>query len=216
MTAIQRLNNFLGPWQFSFLLHAVFSLFIAAVLIQRSTTTENVDIEVIENPVQATTSSPPKEIAQPVKKEQVVPAKAVFGVSRKAMLDESGAGESVKLGNTVTTAPDTKKLSDDDPDSLPIPAEEFLVSQMPTLVSEVRVPYPAEAKKRGIQGAVVMDILVDSAGKVRQATLVEGPGFGLNEAALEAVKGFQFKPALIENRAVAVKVRYAYRFVLER
>ena len=115
------------------------------------------DIEVIENPVQATTSPPPKEIAQPVKRTSRT-GQGVWCFSQ-GDADESGAGESVKLGNTVYHGARCQKLSDDDPDSLPIPAEEFLVSQMPTLVS-VRVPYPAEAKNE-IQGAVVMDILVD-------------------------------------------------------
>jgi protein TonB len=61
----------------------------------------------------------------------------------------------------------------------------------------------------------VMDILVDGAGTVREAKLVNGPGAGLDEAALEAVKRFRFKPAEVDGKPVAVRIRYAYRFVLE-
>jgi protein TonB len=87
---------------------------------------------------------------------------------------------------------------------------------MPELKSEFRIPYPPEAKQKGIQGAVVMDILIDAQGTVRDAKLIEGPGSGLNEAALEAVKKFKFSPAFMQDKPVAVKIRYAYRFILER
>ena len=87
---------------------------------------------------------------------------------------------------------------------------------MPKLKSEVRVPYPTEAKKKGIQGAVVMDLLIDQNGKVRQVNLIEGPGYGLNEAALDGMKNFLFEPAKIGNQNVAVRIRYSYRFVIEK
>jgi periplasmic protein TonB len=143
--------------------------------------------------------------------------KKVFGVSRKAITTTStdaGTAE-VKAGNTVAKEVDDLKLDPNDADSLPIPADEFLVTSMPVLVSEVRIPYPEEAKKAGIEGPVIMELLIDAAGKVRQVSLIKGPGFGLNEAALEAIKNFQFRPAQIKDQAVAVKIRYTYRFVLE-
>src|SRR5262249_5547017 len=146
-------------------------------------------------------------------KEEPKKPRAVYGASRKSVTSEEGID--VKAGNTVAKAPDEEKLRPEDADSLPIPTDEYLVTQMPQLASEVRVPYPEEARKRGVQGAVVMDILIDAAGKVREATLVSGPASGLDEAALSAVRGFQFKPARMQDQAVAVRIRYAYRFVLE-
>ncbi|RYZ73549.1 MAG: energy transducer TonB, partial [Proteobacteria bacterium] len=53
-------------------------------------------------------------------------------------------------------------------------------------------------------------------GKVRQANLVSGPGYGMNEAALQAIGSFEFEPAQVGEQAVAVRIRYSYRFVLER
>ena len=110
---------------------------------------------------------------------------------------------------------DNLKLDPNDLDSLPIPADDFLVSSMPQLMSEIRIQYPDEAKKAGIEGPVVMDLLIDAQGSVRQVSLIKGPGFGLNEAALAAIKDFKFRPAKIKDQAVAVKIRYTYRFVLE-
>ncbi|NUN07027.1 MAG: energy transducer TonB [Bdellovibrio sp.] len=80
---------------------------------------------------------------------------------------------------------------------------------------EVKATYPLEAKKAGIAGPVVLDILVDSVGKVRDIHVVSGPGFGLNESAVEALRKFEFRPALKGANSVAVKIRYTYRFKLD-
>lgn len=99
---------------------------------------------------------------------------------------------------------------------LPVAADELQVTEMPRLLSEVRIPYPAEARARGIEGTVKVDLLIDESGVVRDSKIIEGPGHGLNEAALRAIEKFRFAPALIEEKPVAVRVRYSYRFVLDR
>ena len=58
--------------------------------------------------------------------------------------------------------------------------------------------------------------LVDKRGKVRKVDVVKGLGYGLNEAAVKGMMGFRFKPAQVDGEPVAVKIRYNYRFELER
>lgn len=159
---------------------------------------------------------PPKpELMKPVPPPPET--KKVFGITRKTLTSTATepTGAEVKTGNTVAKEVDDLKLDPNDADSLPIPADEFLVTSMPVLISEVRIAYPEEAKKAGIEGPVVMDLLIDEQGKVRQVSLIKGPGFGLNDAGLAAIKNFQFRPAKIKDQSVAVKIRYTYRFVLE-
>ena len=179
---------------------------------------EIVEIEVIENPKEAppqldlTQQPPPK----PVEKPPEEPARKVFGVSRKALTsDEAGPGVEVKQGNTVATAPDDLKLKDSDADSLPIPTDEYLVSKMPRVASEVKIPYPPEAKAARIEGKVVLELLIDAEGKVRDAKVLSGPGYGLNEAALQAIKSFRFTPAEAEGKPVAVRTAFTYNFFLQ-
>ncbi|MGZ3707767.1 MAG: TonB family protein [Bdellovibrionota bacterium] len=112
--------------------------------------------------------------------------------------------------------PASLKPGDADPNGVPVPTEEFLVTKMPKLVSDVRIPYPEDAKSHGIQGAVILDLLVDIHGQVRGVEVIEGPGFGLNEAAQAASKAFVFEPAMVEDKPVPVKIRYSYRFILEK
>lgn len=192
-------------------LHGVLFLLAVLIAITPKFKKEEVEITIIENPAASQAAVLPTRPIEP--KKESAQKRGVFGASRKSIT--SDAGEDVKAGNTVAKEVDNKKLTAADADSLPIPADEFLVSEMPRLEAEVRIPYPPQAREKRVQGAVVMDILIDSEGKVRQATLVSGPGAGLNEAALEAVKSFRFKPARIQAQSVAVKIRYSYRFVLE-
>lgn len=180
---------------------------------------ERIEIEVIEKPVQSAAASldlaksPPRPKPQP--KE---PARKVFGVTRKALTAGEAAepnGVQVKQGNTVAAAPDDLKLAPSDAESLPIPADEFLITKMPSVVSDVRIPYPAEAKAKKIEGKVVLELLIDGSGQVRDVRLVSGPGYGLNEAAVEAIRRFRFQPAEIEGKPVAVRIPFTYNFVLQ-
>lgn len=202
-----------SPWGVSVCIHGLAALLIGGVTFWPTPRTELVDFEVYEQP--RVGAPAPLRIQKPIEKPKEPERRAVFGQSRKTVTDEA-SDVGTKAGNTVAKEMDDQKLREDDADSLPVPTDEYLVSAMPVLLREYRIPYPEEAKKAGVQGAVVMDILVDAEGKVRQAVLISGPGYGLNEAALAAVKGFEFKPARVQDRAVAVKIRYAYRFVLER
>ena len=89
------------------------------------------------------------------------------------------------------------------------------MTQMPVLVSDIQVPYPPGPKARGVQGKVVMDLLIDESGHVRDVKLIEAPDPELGAAATTAARGFEFKPARIQEKSVAVRIHYAYRFVIE-
>jgi protein TonB len=212
----ERLREF-SPLSLSLSAHGIFFAVILVLTFFRVRLPTTVDFEVYENPVVAPEKVITLNKPTPPKPVQAEKPKAVFGVSRNAILDTAPTEETaaIKQGNTVAKAEDNEKLNPNDLDQIPIPIEDYLVTSMPQVLNEFKIPYPPEAKKRGIQGPVVMDLLIDTQGDVRQATLVEGPGFGLNEAALSAIKNFKFRPAKVEDKPVAVKIRYSYRFILE-
>jgi periplasmic protein TonB len=206
------------PWVISSALHTLLAAAVLAVLLlsQQHRRSVEVEIQVLEAPRVSQQPAPINVTGAKVKQTEA-PVHQVFGISPKAVTSEQG--ETVKAGNTVAKAPDQEVLRPGDPDvlpALPVPVDEYLVTSMPELRSDVRVPYPPACKRKGIQGAVVMDLLIDPSGTVRETTLVEGPDHELNSAALSASRGFQFTPALIKNKPVAVRIRYVYRFVLER
>jgi protein TonB len=71
------------------------------------------------------------------------------------------------------------------------------------LKRKVTPEYPKEARDQRIQGTVQLHIIVGKDGKVLQAELISGhPVFA--QAALEAVRKWEYKPVLLNGEAVEV------------
>jgi TonB family protein len=86
----------------------------------------------------------------------------------------------------------------------------------PSLKQRVAAPYPPEALAAGLSGTVVLELDVDENGKVGNVTITQEAGHGFDEAALAAVKQFEFTPALEGGRPIPSRVTYAYKFLLEQ
>lgn len=84
----------------------------------------------------------------------------------------------------------------------------------PRLLREVRADYTEDARRRGISGDVVLEIVVRSDGAVGDVTVQHGLGYGLDERAVQAVKQWQFSPAHRQGIAVDVIVEVAVEFKL--
>jgi TonB family protein len=194
------------------------ALFMSLLVIDKQKMVEKFTFDIIEKEV-ITISKKPKVIINaekkvaPVKKVQKE-QREVFGVKRKTMTSEKGTVQA-KVGNTLTKKEDDKVLRDDESDSLPEPAEEFLITSMPRALEEIRPVYPKWAKEQKISGSVIFEILIDKKGTVRQATLLRGLHPELDKLAKEAIMKFKFKPAYIEKEATAVRIKYAIKYLLE-
>lgn len=76
--------------------------------------------------------------------------------------------------------------------------------------------YPRLARKRGYQGTVLLDVLVDSQGKVDDVKVHGSSGYQiLDKAALKAVKDWTFEPAQRGDKNVTMWVSVPVRFELE-
>jgi TonB family protein len=80
------------------------------------------------------------------------------------------------------------------------------VDKQPELDSSVDPEYSAEARKLKISGRVVVGLTVDEKGRPRDVHVVRGPGHGLDEKAVKAVKQYRFKPALKDGKPVATEI----------
>lgn len=90
------------------------------------------------------------------------------------------------------------------------------VTVAPKVLKEKRIAYPERARRAGVEGIVELKLVIDPQGRVREAEVQKGLGFGLDEAALSAIKEFEFSPAKIKLDPVAVRIIYKYRFQLNR
>ncbi len=71
----------------------------------------------------------------------------------------------------------------------------------PTLLREVKPDYTEEARRRGVRGEVVMEIVVRRDGSVGDVKVLQGLGYGLDERAVAAVKQWKFSPATLQGHA---------------
>lgn len=75
--------------------------------------------------------------------------------------------------------------------------------------------YSEDARKAKFQGVVLLQVVVSPDGRATRIEVVRGPGLGLEEEAVEAVKTWRFKPALGPNRKpVATQIAIEVQFRL--
>ena len=84
----------------------------------------------------------------------------------------------------------------------------------PRLLREVKADYTDEARRRNIEGEVVLEIVVRRDGSVSDIKVMNGLGMGLNERAVAAVRQWQFAPAKRLGTPVDVIVEVAVEFKL--
>lgn len=73
--------------------------------------------------------------------------------------------------------------------------------------------YPARALRRGASGTVLVRALVDTDGRPRQIEVVrESPHRALDQAAVRAVRGWRFQPAMRDGQPVAQTVDIPFEF----
>lgn len=84
----------------------------------------------------------------------------------------------------------------------------------PHIVYQPDPDYPDEARKRGVQGTVVLSVTVGTDGKAHNFKVESTPGYGLEKSAVEAVKQWRWEPALANGKPADVKVNVSIQFSL--
>lgn len=84
----------------------------------------------------------------------------------------------------------------------------------PGLLREVKPDYTEQARRMGLEGEVLLEIVVGPDGGVSSIQVLRRLGAGLDERAVEAVRQWRFTPALRHGDPVAVMVEVAVEFKL--
>lgn len=98
-------------------------------------------------------------------------------------------------------------------EGMPSLGEYVYVEELPEAINRVPPRYPDLAREAGVDGTVLVQALVDKGGKVRDVKVTKSIPM-LDQAALDAVKQWTFKPALSNNKPVAVWVAVPVKFSL--
>jgi len=87
----------------------------------------------------------------------------------------------------------------------------------PVAIDKPEPQYSEEARKAKLQGSVLLEVVVDEAGKVRMAKVLRPlrpMELGLNEMAVMTAIKWKFKPGMKDGRAVAVATQIEIEFRL--
>ncbi len=93
----------------------------------------------------------------------------------------------------------------------------FPVEKPPEAVWKCEPVYPERARELGISGRVVVKFLVDTAGSVSRAFIVQAHPEGVfDQSALDAIRKWRFKPARSRGKAIGAWVILPFQFQLSR
>ncbi len=88
---------------------------------------------------------------------------------------------------------------------------------LPVVKTYAAPAYPPDAKKKKIEGEVILKLTIDANGLVEKAVVDQGAGHGFDEAALAAAPKLIFEPARFEDTGQPFKatIRFKYEFKLD-
>ena len=91
-----------------------------------------------------------------------------------------------------------------------------VVRRKAKLIKRVKPRYPKAALRAGVEGKIIFLLTIGVDGSVRKAkALGKKLGYGLDDAAMKAVKKFKYRPATVDGKPVVSTVRFNCIFVLE-
>ncbi len=92
---------------------------------------------------------------------------------------------------------------------------ESTVDSLPRATQRAALEYPKEAKRKGIQGYVLFNLLIGKDGRVQRSKILEAVPEGVFEdAAAASVRQWRFEPATYQGEAVKVwaKQKITFKF----
>jgi TonB family protein len=84
----------------------------------------------------------------------------------------------------------------------------------PTVIHKVEPEYTNEARAAGLQGTVMLFVVITPDGRATDIKVVRPLGKGLDQAAIESVEKWKFKPGLKDGTPVPVQATIEVNFRL--
>lgn len=108
---------------------------------------------------------------------------------------QGGPARTVQAGGFQTAAADAAAPK---PKQVDTPAAVTAV----VILEKPKPQYSEEARKLGIEGDVLVDVIFPASGPVQVIRVTKGLGHGLDEAAIRAAQQIRFKPAMQDGKPV--------------
>lgn len=196
-------------WGASLLMHMAFFAGVQFVPKRQAVAYKKVSVNVVEKPkapeappaaepeapkAEAPKPKPtPKEKATPVAqpKDNSPPPQPVMGLSKDSFAEGGKGSFSAPTGNTTMIPDDGRRLSPEQIRKLDrdLSADARLVDG-----SFLKPEYTPEAEDSSLEGSFVIELYIDTQGRVIEAELRKKIGFGMDERVIKAAKNARFTP----------------------
>lgn len=169
---------------------------------------EIVTLQEIAQTIQKTLPPPPPRPPVPIE------------VPNDALLDDDVLDLDATLDLAAAVElPPPPPMANDEADVEEEPEIFVVVEELPELIGGTSklasdVTYPQLARQAGLEGLVIVKIVVNADGTPSDPTILKSPGSALDTAAIDAVMKQRFKPGKQRGRAVAAYMAIPVRFQL--
>ena len=149
-----------------------------------------------------------------VRREPPPPQRARAEAPPMVSLDSSLSG--IDFGIPGMDAGDLSSLQDQLlGDTADVVMTDDSVDTPPRPVYQAPLAYPRGARSQGLQGYVVLSLLISAAGEIEKVQVLEAEPSGIfEESAIQGVQNWRFEPAQYQGRSVKVWARQRIRFDL--
>jgi protein TonB len=178
----------------------------------------------VRAPTAAPTPTPPAPTPpSPAPAPRAAPP--VYGIAMESPTDASSAVAAPRGGSSRGSATGVGRQNaggSGDGNGPAAPAAELSIKEMPEVDTDAcgrSIHYPPEAERAGIEGKVRLRVALDARGHVTSARVLRGLGYGLDQAAVEALTHrCRFTPAIAaDGRPVPFVIEsYTFDFELPR
>ena len=86
----------------------------------------------------------------------------------------------------------------------------------PNKIKDVKPIYPPEALDKKIEGVVIVEAMINEQGKVRMIRVISSPDPLLSDAALKAVRQWEYEPYIVKGKAKPVVFTATVTFSLHK
>lgn len=121
----------------------------------------------------------------------------------------TGVPHSVLVEPALVVAPTPEPVNDE-------PIQVGGAVTRPEVVVRTEPRYPELARRARVEGMVVIRAVIDERGNVTDVQLLRGQPMGLDQAAMDAVRTWRFRPATLHGKPVKVYFNLTVNFTLQR